>query len=651
MSLSHARVRVPGALARVRFRHVTMKKKLTRRLAIAAALVATVQALPPPAAAAEPHNVILFVADGLRHDIVTQRNAPTLFRVMHEGVAFADSYAIFPTLTMANGSSMATGHFLGDTGTFSNTLYTGPEALPAAKGSVTPFLESDPVLGDMDARFNGNYLNEATILDLARAAGFDTATIGKQGPALLMDHTDRGRTSIVVDDSTGKSAGVPLTSAIQAAMQAAGLALEAPTRGANGSAGSSSQPGTLVPNVAQQAYFVSVTTAAVLPWLKQQGKPFVLVFWSRDPDGTQHNQGDSLLRLAPGINGPTSLAAVRNVDNNLASILSSLDSLGLADNTDVVVTSDHGFSTISKQSATSPSAQAGYADVPAKLLPPGFLALDLAQAMGASVFDPDRGNAPVLAGAHPAAGNALIGTDPQHPVAVVAANGGSDLIYLPGADAAAVAGKLVDALLAQDYVSGIFVDDSLGSFAGTLPLSAVRLRGTASTPMPAISVNFKSFVLQDASCPTVLTCVAEVADTADTTLQQGQGMHGTFSRADTFNFMAAIGPSFKRGYVDPMPASNADVGQTIAHLMRLPISQAQKGRLIGRVLEETMVDGSEQPVRRGELAAQPAANGLRTVVHYEEVRSVRYFGVAGFAGRSVGLDPDGRLDARFVQAR
>ena len=33
------------------------------------------------------------------------------------------------------------------------------------------------------------------------------------------------------------------------------------------------------------------------------------MFWSRDPDGTLHNQGDSLNQLTPGINGPTSLAA------------------------------------------------------------------------------------------------------------------------------------------------------------------------------------------------------------------------------------------------------------------------------------------------------------------------------------------------------
>ena len=42
-------------------------------------------------------------------------------------------------------------------------------------------------------------------------------------------------------------------------------------------------------------------------------------------------------------------------------------------------------------------------------------------------------------------------------------------------------------------------------------------------------VNFRSFHVDSPACPTYLTCTVEVADTA---LQQGQGMHGTFSRAD-----------------------------------------------------------------------------------------------------------------------
>jgi hypothetical protein len=594
-----------------------------------------------PAAADEPHNVILFVADGLRHGIVSEETAPTMYRVMHEGVAFANSHAIFPTFTTANASALVTGHYLGDTGDFSNTIYSGKDPIGAAKGSVTPFLEADPILGDMDQRFNGNYLNESSILALARASGFNTATIGKQGPALIMDHTDRGLTSIVIDDSTGKPAGVPLPTVVQDALRATGLSLETPTRGANGVAGTMALPGALVANVNQQAYFVSAATSVVLPLFKREGKPFLMVFWSRDPDGTQHNQGDSLLKLTPGINGPTSLAAIRNADNNLAALLSSLKSLGLNSTTDVVITSDHGFSTISKQSETSSAAKASYADVPPTLLPPGFLALDIASALELPLYDPDHGNALVAPGTHSLAGNALIGADASSPSVVVAANGGSDLVYLPGDDRMTMAPRVVKALLAQDYVSGIFVDDSLGSIPGTLPLSSINLSGKAVTPVPAIVVNFKSFHLDSPACPTWLTCVAEVADT---TLQQGQGMHGSFSRADTFNFTAAIGPSFKRGYIDHMPVSNADVGQTIAKLMHLPIGSGQKGRLIGRSFDEALVGGHEAKISRGEEVSPADSNGLKTTLLYEEVGDTRYFKAAGFAGRTAGLDSAGKPD-------
>ena len=63
---------------------------------------------------------------------------------------------------------------------------------------------------------------------------------------------------------------------------------------------------------------------------KARNKPFVLVFWSRDPDGSQHNTGDSLNAVTPGINGPTSLAGIRNADDNLAQLRKALDELGLA---------------------------------------------------------------------------------------------------------------------------------------------------------------------------------------------------------------------------------------------------------------------------------------------------------------------------------
>jgi hypothetical protein len=583
----------------------------------------------PAAAQTPPHNVVLFVADGLRAGMVNQQNAPVMTALMAKGVRFANSHALFPTFTTANASGMATGHHLGDSGDFSNTIYTGfPVA--AAHGSVTPFLENDAVLGEVDQHFGGDYLDEGEILKAARTTGYSTASVGKLGPVLIFDSTARdGGQTIIVDDSTGRPGGIPLSDEMAQRIAAVELPAEAPTRGANGDAGNNARPGTIVANVAQQAWFTDVIAKAILPIFKKRQKPFVLVYWSRDPDGSQHNQGDSLGRLVPGINGPTSLAAIRNADDNLAKLMTSLKEQGLDAATDIVITSDHGFSTISKESATSWAAAQGYHDVTARQLPPGFVALDIAHGLGMKLYDPDAKNGEVPASSHPRKGDALIGADPAHPAVVVAANGGSDLIYLPTLDKA-LAAKVVTLLSAEDYVSGLFVDDALGKIPGTLPLSAISLKGTARTPTPSIVINFRSFTT---GCTDPTTCGVEVADTV---LQQGQGMHGSFSRADTRNIMGAAGPGFRRHFEDTAPASNADLGMTIAHLLGLEIPA--KGKLMGRVLTEAMPNGSMPAVQKITLRSEPDVHGHRTVVVTQIANdSARYFDVAGYPGRSLGL--------------
>jgi hypothetical protein len=430
--------------------------------------------------AQQPHNVLLFVADGLRPGMVNEETAPTIAGLMKKGVHFTNTHAMFPTFTTPNAASMATGHKVGDTGNFSNTIDAG-FPVPGAGGSLTPFLESDPVLGDVDEHFAGDYLNQETVMRAARAAGLSTATIGKLGPALIFDHTERsGEQTIVIDDSTGRSGGIPLSTEMQKRLRAAGLDLQVPTRGENGNAGDFQTPGTLVANTVQQDYFVKATTNAVLPLFKERGKPFMLMFWSRDPDGTQHNQGDSLGRLLPGINGPTSLAAIRNVDDNLAALLAALKELSLDAATNVIVTADHGFATISKESATSFAAAQSYKDVPPHLLPPGFVAIDIAHGLGMPLIDPDNKYQEVPAGSYPSRGNGLIGGDNANPNVVIAANGGSDLVYVPTGDRV-LARKAVDILAAQDYVSGLFVSDDLRPVPGTLPISAIDLRARQKT--------------------------------------------------------------------------------------------------------------------------------------------------------------------------
>src|SRR3954447_16728586 len=140
--------------------------RLSRTFLVCAAAILALQA--QAAENPRPHNVILFVPDGLRALSVTPESAPTMASVRDKGVHFKNSHSLFPTFTTANASAMATGHFFGDTGDFSNTIYTGYPVGPA-HGTVTPFLEVNPVITDVNAHFGGDYLNEDTVLKMARA--------------------------------------------------------------------------------------------------------------------------------------------------------------------------------------------------------------------------------------------------------------------------------------------------------------------------------------------------------------------------------------------------------------------------------------------------------------------------------------------------
>ena len=103
--------------------------------------------------------------------------------------------------------------------------------------------------------------------------------------------------------------------------------------------------------------------------------------------------------------------------------------------------------------------------------------------------------------------------------------------------------------------------------------------------------------------------------------------------------MAATGPDFKAGYVDALPVSNADVGTTIAKIMGL--TPKPHGKLIGRVMSEAMPKGDTPKAVSDSMRSEPSANGLRTVLNFQRVGSQRYFDVAGFPGRTVGLPAEG----------
>ncbi|HEX3674815.1 MAG TPA: alkaline phosphatase family protein [Rhizomicrobium sp.] len=538
-------------------------------------------ALPVQAAAPKPAPkvTLLFVADGLRYDSVTADSAPTLWKLKHDGVDFAASHSLYPTITTVNASAIATGHYIGDTGNFGNALYSG---FPVAEAGNLPvaIMENDSVLGQMNAHFGGNYLNETSLLAAARQHGFATAALGKVGPTSIQDVTQRdGAGTIVIDDAVGTPAGIAIPADLTAAIQAAGLPATAPK--------------TATPNFAQEQYLVAVATKVVLPRLLASGKPVLMVFWSRDPDASQHAEKDG------SINGPGGRAGIKDADDTLAALLAGLKDHGVK-TPNVFVTADHGFSTIDETSHGATLAS-------------GFVAADLAAALN-------------LPNAHGA-----IGADPKNPDVMVIPNGGSDLIYLPGANAKDMAAKIAVALAAKDYTGAIFANDALGDVPGTLPMSAVNLRGTALTQQPSMVIGFASHEV--AGCQPLLMCTAEFADTS---LVTGQGMHGSFSRADTRNFMAAMGPAFKRGFVDDAPISNADITPTLAHILGFTI--AAKGDLTGRAITEALAKGKTVSVTKGWIASTaPLPDIGKQFLEYQQVGGTRYFDAAGIPARTVGL--------------
>ena len=630
----------------------------------------------PPLPNSQPRrNIIVFVADGLRHDSVNQRDTPALWRVRTEGVHFLNSYSLYPTFTTPNASAIATGHGLGDTGVFGNSLWAGYRTFDTGNfgenaGTPVPFIENDHILADLDDHFDGNFLGHDSLLALARAHGYNTAAVGKAGPVAIEDVTaiaprdhryPAASAAIVVDDSTGTAAGLGLPQRLSDRLARLNLPAEAPARTngfavtsrySNGFSGDRSTPGTRAANVVQQQWFADVTTRAILPlFVDEADKPFAVLFWSRDPDGTQHNHGDSLGALSPGINGDASRLALENADRTLRQLLEWLDANpAVKANTNVVVTSDHGFATISRRdidarggTTASEAArhdyvgQTGRVDTEKGTLPPGFLAIDLALGLRTSLFDPGRRAGPnnPLPYAklrlesdrweYPVRGDALLGADVRRPdaadaTAIVAANGGSDLIYVPDGSAETVT-RIVGLLTTYDYIGGIFVDDKFGKLPGTLPLSAIGLIGSTRLPRPAIVVAFKVFYLDPADIRTAVQI-------SDVTLQQGQGMHGGFGRDSTFNNMAAIGPDFRTAFEAAAPVSNADIVPTLAQVMGF--EWAAGGTLRGRVAVEALKSGTQTPAPRMSLLASPSAAGWRTVLHFQELHGVRYLHHACF---------------------
>src|SRR5260370_33281836 len=146
--------------------------------------------------------VIIFVWDGLRTDDLTPEITPNYFALARSGVVFADHHAVYPTFTMINSASIATGTYPGAHGFYGNVVYA-----PNAKGknakwvaidfSAPAFVEDFGVVEAVRDSYQGKLTRVSTMLQAAQAKGLTTAAVGKFGAAFIQDYHRGG---IILDE-------------------------------------------------------------------------------------------------------------------------------------------------------------------------------------------------------------------------------------------------------------------------------------------------------------------------------------------------------------------------------------------------------------------------------------------------------------------
>ena len=152
--------------------------------------------------------VIIFVWDGLRADELTPDVAPNYFALARSGVVFADHHAVYPTFTMMNSASIATGAYPGVHGFYGNVVYAPSAKGRNAKGadidfSAPAFIEDFGVVEAVREAYKGRLTLVSTMLQAAQAKGLTTAVIGKFGAAFIQDYNRGG---IILDED----AAVPI---------------------------------------------------------------------------------------------------------------------------------------------------------------------------------------------------------------------------------------------------------------------------------------------------------------------------------------------------------------------------------------------------------------------------------------------------------
>jgi predicted AlkP superfamily pyrophosphatase or phosphodiesterase len=483
-------------------------------------------------AATNAHHVVLVVWDGMRPDFVGKQYSPTLYSLVQRGVFVAHHRSVYLSATEVNGTAISTGAYPAHDGIIGNSEFR--PRIDAHKPIHTETL-ADVRKGDELS--DGQYIRRPTLAEIVREAGRKTAVAGAKPIALLLDRSARKS----VDLGANVFAGLTLPAHLAEII--------------------TDQYGPFPKEASQSPTRNDWTTSALLNPLWADGVPAFSILWMNEPDFAQH-------QTSPG--SPQSLAAIRNADDNLARVIKALEVKGVLDSTDILVASDHGFSTISA-------------------------AVDIVEALQKAGFKATRefkGN--------PAPGEIL-----------VVANSGSSLVYISNHDED-VLNKLVQFFQGWKSTGVIFTRKAM---LGTFALSEVHLD---SDDAPDLLVSLRWTDETNKFGAHGLLTVDRSSYTP------GQGSHVSLSPFDMHNTLVAAGPDFRSGVTNSLPSGNVDIAPTILHLLGIK----QPKPMDGRVLTEALaVPGSSTPTattRHLEASAHISEAIWHQYLNVSEVNGVRY---------------------------
>jgi arylsulfatase A-like enzyme len=452
---------------------------MTTRLVqgLCAALTLAVTACAGPAG---PHRHLLIVVDGLRPDYVTPEVMPNLVALGKRGVVFTRHHAVYPTVTRVNAASISTGAYPETHGLMGNTVFF-------PRVSAATFLDTaDRRSLETIAATEGRLLTAPTLAEALQAAGrrLLVASSGSAGSALLANHTIAGGAILHYQ-----------------------FAL--PERWAEDLKAIGSAPGDDAPAGERDRYAVT----AFLDVGLRRVDPSVTVLWLSDLDDTAH---------ATGIGSSETIAILRSVDGEIARIEAGLRVAGLADDYNIWVTSDHGFSTYT-----------GAVDLAALLKP-------------------------------------FMGTLPDGSPRIVSGGGA---IYVRDGDDEAVS-AIVRALQRTPGVGAIFTQapapgDLTGHVPGTLSFDAAR-----GSHDRAAQILFSPD----------WTDTPNAHGFAGTSASNGAAGHGSSSPWDVHNTLIAAGPDLKSGVTIDTPSANVDFGPTFLHLFGIRAPTSFQGRVLEEAL-------------------------------------------------------------------